>query len=196
MRVLRLAAKAAATNSRVEPVVLNFLVCFNDHIVALADSHEEAVLADRLDGDEIGSDDGEAVAYQRDSEGVVYGGVDEPETVLFARGQPRLLVLAASAEWIDVFAVEEDVVTRRRTGWNKLGLTQKVICSSIVPIADNEWAEVNIVVSGRRSVDLDGACNAVAVLGGKVAVIPEADALVGGSKSATTKKLTYHDVPY
>lgn len=109
-------AEPCGAESRVEPVVFNLLVGLDDHIVALTDGQEEAVLDDGLDGHEIGSDDSEAVASQRDSESVVNSGVDQSEAMLLARRKLRLLVLAA-AQSINALSVEKNVLAVwRRAG--------------------------------------------------------------------------------
>lgn len=85
---------AAALGDGVEPVAVDGLVGVDDHVVALADTHEEPFRAVRVDGDKVGRDDGEVVAVEAHFEVVVRGCIHQAEPIFLALGQHNAAELA------------------------------------------------------------------------------------------------------
>lgn len=108
----QISAQTVRGDNGPEPVVPCRLVRSNDNIVPLANSNQQRLRGERLDGDEVGRHDLHGVAIERDAEVVVHAGVDEAQAVALALLHGDLAVLAA-AVGVLVGAVDEDVAGRR-----------------------------------------------------------------------------------
>ena len=103
----------------------------------------------------------------------INSGVDDAKSVSLSRGECDVVVRPATLGVL-VRAVDQNVVASR-------GCTTKAAvegtCSGlegcdVVPIGDSICAEVNVIVSSGRPVDLNSADDAVAVLSREVRVKP------------------------
>lgn len=100
--------------------------------------------------------------------------------MFLALGEGFAGVSTAGTIGVDVTAIEENIVAgRRRAG--KVGNEgiAGVVDSvgdfedgTIVPIRENEWSKIGVVVGGCRSLDDDGSKNTVSVLQREVRVVP------------------------
>lgn len=171
---------AQATGSHghgnVEPVKARGGGGIDDDIVALADGDVQTRHGLGLHGHKVGSHNCERVADERDSIGVLDRGVDDAQQMSFTGREGNGLVAAATALGIDVFAVEQNIVTRRCGSWESrdegvvriVNTGQCGVDGRIVPVRDEQRAEINVIVGRRRSIDDNGTEHAVAILGREV----------------------------
>lgn len=71
VRVVRVATEAASAKGNIEPVVVDRLAGVNGHVVALANGNEQTVRGVRVDGHQVGCDDGHVMVDKRDLEVVL-----------------------------------------------------------------------------------------------------------------------------
>ena len=148
LRIEAVATQAIPCNIRAEPVVARSLVGVDDNVVTLANGKENPFSSVWLDGDEVGGHDLHWVVVKRDTNVVVNGDVDQPETVLLALLDSNSVVFA-TASCVLVGAVDEDVVTSRaRTSVLKClqGEGIDLVSGSVVPVVDHVRTQVEIVV--------------------------------------------------
>lgn len=138
------------------------------------------VARDGLDGDHVGGNNLEGVPYKTDCEGVLEGSVNESKEVFLALGQRLAGVGTTGAIGVDVTAIEENIVAGRR-GAGKVGnegITGIVDAvgnlenRTIVPVRENEWSKIGVVIGGCGSLDDDGSKNTVSVLEREVRMVP------------------------
>lgn len=119
-----------------------------------------------MNGDEVGSDDRERVAVKLDANSIVGRGVDEPETMLLARGQLNITILTTTSS-ILVRPVEQDIVGRR---WRRTTLqvgicfTLDLECRLVEPVLDGISSEIDVIVGRCRAFENNSADNTVGVL--------------------------------
>ena len=156
---------ATAAGGDAEPVVVDGLVGGDDYIVSLTDLQGQLVCDVGLDGHEVGGEDCEWVAVHGDTEGAVYGRVDEADAVLLSFYYIDPGVFPVVVCGVDVGAVDEDVV--RRGGSTLRVLSNLVQCESgyVVPVSDGESTEVDVIVGSSWSIDDHGTNNTVTILG-------------------------------
>ena len=157
------AAEVGAAKGHVEPVVARGARSVDGDVQPLADGEEDAVGGIGVDGDQVIGDDGHGVVDERDLEVVLDRRVDEAEAVALARGERDVGVLAGACRRVLGRAVEEHVVAEGRAV--VLGEEHQLVGSLVVVVGDRERPQVDVVGERCRPVDLDGADNAVAVLG-------------------------------
>lgn len=163
-------AKVLAAERGVEPVVAGGLRGVDGHVQALADGEEDGADGHGVDGDEVGGDDGHLVPDEGELEVVLGRRVDDAQAVALAGLKGGDRVGAAAVGRVDVGAIEEDVVRGR--GALGPGVDDDLVGGLVVVVGDGEDAEVDVVRQRSRAVDLDGADDAVAVLGREVGVVP------------------------
>ncbi|KAI7341518.1 putative multicopper oxidase, type 1 [Hortaea werneckii] len=159
-------AKAVGRHVRTEPVVARSLVGLDDNVVTLTNTDENRLYVERLDRDEIGGHDSHVVAIKGDSDVVVNRGVNETQAVLLALLHRHLVVLSTTVGVL-VRAVDEDRVSwRRRSLRLEVDCCQGIdlVCSRVIPVANDIWTQIIIVIRRGRSVKYHGANDAVAIL--------------------------------
>lgn len=75
----------------------------------------------------------------------------------------HLLILAFAGRGVHCVAIEEDVVA-----WGSavgLSIVDQVVCGFVVIVRQDHRSKINVIRRACRPVDLDGANDAVAVLG-------------------------------
>lgn len=178
-------AAGAGGEGGVEPVVAHGLVGVDDDVVALADADKDAGCRHGGDGHHVGGDNLEVVVGERKSEGVLDRSVDQAHEVFLPRRERELLVATAGAGGVDILAVEENIVAvgrgARETRDKGVEGIVDACCDGVdgreIPVGNLQSTEVNIVVGRGRAADYDGAEHAVAVLAGKVRVVPSSTVL-------------------
>ena len=110
-----------------------------------------------------------------DGKVVVDRGVDQPEAMTLVGLQLDAVVLA-TAQRVDVRAIEEDIIAEggRLGPGDQLALEGLGI--AVIPVSDGEDAEIFLIRQGGRAFDDDATGEAVGVLRGVVGVIPGARA--------------------
>lgn len=157
------------------------LVGSDDDVVALAHAHVEDGGGVGRDGDKVGSDDSHGVVVNHELPVGVDGSVDEshavggtggPGHVEAGTGLGGVAVIA-----VDVGAVDETVVESRGTGG--LGGGVELIDGLVVPVVQEDHAEVLIVVGSGGTVDDDTTEDTLPGLEGEVGVVPGGPVLGG-----------------
>lgn len=166
--VVVISGRASRHNCGPEPIVVDILISSDNHIVSLPDSKEDPFSLVWDNRDKIRGQNGEFVPVERDFEVVVYGCVDEAETVGFALFNGGLGVLATSytaSLWGNHETVNQAVVGDRGRS-TLVGAVKSVLeDSGVIPISDGESSEIFIVIGSCRTVDNNRTNNTISVLG-------------------------------
>lgn len=170
VRIERSTAGKTAAKGGVEPVVPNTLVGVNSDIVALANGKEETVDSLGLNGNHVGGNDGHGVILELQLEVIVGRGVDDAETMTLAGGERDIGKFTSAGLGILSVPFEENSVTGRGTAIH--GFLNQDISWLVVVVGDGEDTKIDIVGKRSRTIDHDGANDAVAILGREMRVVP------------------------
>jgi hypothetical protein len=143
----------------------------------LPDSEKQAISSVGVDGDHVGSNDGELVADERDLKVVLRRHVDDAQAVTLARGQGHLGILTMTSLGMNTGTVEENVVAERWTV--ALSVVHQLIRALVVVIHKRERAKVDVIGQRSWTVNDDGTDNAIAILSREVRVVPAGAILLG-----------------
>lgn len=177
-----------AVGTGAEPVVARGGVGLDDDVVALGDGDLHDLGLVRLDGDQVGTDDGELVAVDGELKVGVGSDVDHADQVLLAGLKDHLKLLAAAdtvgvraaAAVEGVGAVDEGVLGSGRG--TLAGRCRPALKGRLVEVVlEEEHTHVDVIVVGGRSVDDHRTEHAIGSLQGKVRVVPGA-AVLGGAE--------------